>query len=303
MKVLIIGFGSIGQRHNEVLSKFKDISTIDIVTKQTLNDNITSFQSLQDIKQLDIYDYYIIASPTNKHYEQLKYLDLNVSNKIIFCEKPLFERNQNLKIKNNKVFVGYVLRFHPLLQKLKKLLKDELAISVNINCGSYLPTWRSNIKYQDSYSAKKDEGGGVLLDLSHELDYLQWLFGTISDIRSYQSKVSDLEIDSDDLVVAIGKTTKNTVFNLSIDYINKISHRDVLINTNNSSYKLDFINNTLLKHDKSGKEIKDEYKNLERNYMFEQMHKSILTNQKIACTYDEAKQVMNTIGLIQEQNI
>lgn len=301
MKALIIGYGSIGRRHHKILHKINDIEEIHIVTKQSLENKIY-FHQLEDICDLDIYDYFIIASETYKHFDQLEYLESKISNKIIFCEKPLFESKKELSIVKNKVFIGYVLRFHPLLQKLKIFLQVEKVISVNIKCGSYLPDWRHNIDYRNSYSAKKEEGGGVLLDLSHEIDYVQWLFGKVTEIKSYQIKVSNLEIDSDDLVVAIGKTNKGSIINFSIDYISKIPHRRLIVDTDEKSFELDFIRNILIKKEKNMLEQKYEFPKLERNYMFEQMHKSILSNQEFVCTFLEGMEVMETISYIQEQN-
>jgi predicted dehydrogenase len=301
LKVLIIGYGSIGRRHEEILSKFSGITFVDLVTKQNI-ENKKTFDAINNVSDIQSYDYFVIASETHKHNKQLKYLEENVTDKIIFCEKPLFEINKDLKIEKNQVFVGYVLRFHPMLQKLKSFLHNEKVLSVNVNCGQYLPTWRPNTDYRNSYSAKKDEGGGVLLDLSHEIDYIQWLFGTMKEIKSYQLKISDLEIDTDDLTTLIGKTDKEIIINLSIDYISKITYRKMLIHTLNATYELDFIKNNLIQKDKAGLEQVYTFTNLERNYMFEEMHKSILSHKESVCSYDEGLQVMNTISIIQEQN-
>jgi CMP-N,N'-diacetyllegionaminic acid synthase len=301
LKVLIVGYGSIGKRHENVLCSLQNIKRVDIVTKQLLEDK-TVFKSLETVPNLEIYDYFIIASETNKHYEQLSYLERELSDKIIFCEKPLFETQKILKIVKNRVYIGYVLRFHPLLQKLKRFIENEKVISINVNCGQYLPTWRVDSDYRKSYSAKKDEGGGVLLDLSHEIDYTQWLCGKMKELKSYQVKVSDLEIDSDDLTTFIGKTDNEVMVNLSIDYISKITYRRVLIHTLENSYELDFIHNNLIKKDKLANEEIFTANNLQRNVMFEEMHRSILNDKSSVCSYNEALDVMDTISTIQEQN-
>ena len=301
MNVLIIGYGSIGKRHESVLEEFNEVSNIDIVTKQIIN-NKTTFRCLEDIPYLEEYDYFIISTKTIKHYEQLVFLESKVSNKIFFCEKPLFETKRKCLIKKNSIYVGYVLRFHPLLEQLSVELKNQKVINVNVNCGQYLPTWRSDIDYFESYSSKKDEGGGVLLDLSHEIDYIQWLFGKLETIKSLQLKISDLKIDSDDITTLIGKTDQDVIVNLSIDYINKITYRKILINTIDNSYELDFIANYLRKKDKYNNENIIKCDNLERNDMFKSMHKSILTDKNNICKFDEALSVMDTIYKIQEQN-
>jgi len=301
LKVLLIGFGSIGKRHYEVLSRLVEIESINLVTKQNIKDK-KCYKSLEIIENINQYDYFVIASETNKHFGQLKFLENNVENKLIFCEKPLFESKKELTIKNNKVFIGYVLRFHPLFEKLKVFLKDETILLVNAKCGQYLPTWRANTDYKNCYSAKKKEGGGVLLDLSHEIDYVQWICGQINEIKSYQVKVSDLEINSDDLTMLIGKTNRNILVNISIDYISKITHRRLIIETLENTYELDFIVNRLIKKNKLGLEEIYSFSNLERNEMFEKMHLDLLNQQKNICTFQEGLEVMNTISTIQEQN-
>jgi len=301
LKVLLIGYGSIGKRHYKVLSQMSQVQSIDLVTKQSIQGKVC-YKNLESVEDMNQYDYFVIASETNKHFEQLKFLDKSVKSKLIFCEKPLFESKKDIEIKNNKVLIGYVLRFHPLLVQLKESLGDEKIISVNAQCGQYLPSWRPNRDYKESYSAKKEEGGGVLLDLSHEIDYVQWLCGQIDEIKSYQVKISDLKINSDDLTLLIGKTKKDIFVNISLDYISKMTHRRLLIETFEYTYELDFISNRLVKKDKVGLEERYDASNLERNSMFERMHLDIFEKQKNVCTLKEALAVMDTIITIQEQN-
>lgn len=300
MRILLVGYGSIGKRHEEVLSK--EASTIDIVTSQKLEGR-NCFGSLQDVPQLDGYDYYVIASETHKHYEQLSFLEQRVSSKLVFCEKPLFEGAKELPISKNKVVVGYVLRFHPLIQKLKEIIKNEKPISATILCGQYLPTWRQGREYTKSYSAQKSKGGGVLLDLSHEIDYAAWLFGDFATFCGYQSKVSNLEIDSDDIATIIAKTARGCMLTLCMDYLDKIFRRTIILNTLDATYEIDLLANTISKKQDGADKSVETFGGLERNYIFEQMHKSILEGEGIACGYEEALNTMKIISKIQEQNI
>lgn len=301
MKVLIVGYGSIGKRHKDVLANMQLNCAIDVVTKQNL-ESVRTFPDLRDVVDLHTYDYFVLASETNKHYEQLKFLEERVFGKTILCEKPLFDTQKNLQIKSNLVFVGYVLRFHPLLQKLRDYLLAEKTYSAHVICGQYLPTWRPNVDYRDSYSAKKHAGGGVLLDLSHELDYIQWLFGQITEVKSYQAKISDLEIDSDDITTLVGKTEQQVLVNISMDYISKITQRKLCVHTAEHSYELDFVTNSLLRKSKRGLEEVFSFTNLERNYMFEQMHLDALGEHGSICNFSAGVMVMNTITMIQSQN-
>lgn len=302
MKILIIGFGSIGKRHYDVLSKISFVETVDLVTKQDI-DSAVCYKNLQAVIDIDRYDYFVISSETSRHFEQLKFLEENVINKLILCEKPLFDSKKDFKIKNNKVFVGYVLRFHPLLKKLRDLMRDEDIILANAKCGQYLPNWRPNTDYKSCYSAKKELGGGVLLDLSHEIDYMQWLCGKFDEIKSYNVKISDLDINSDDLAMLLGKTDRGVFINVSLDYISKNTHRVLSVETLENSYELDFVAHKLIKKNKYGLEEKYTVSNLERNYMFEKMHLDILDNKNSACTFQEALEVMKAISIVQEQNL
>ena len=105
MTVLLVGYGSIGKRHYEVLSRLSHVTSIDIVTKQNVEDK-HCYKNLELINNINKYDYFVIASQTNQHFKQLKFLDENVKNKLIFCEKPLFEAKKELDIKTNKIFIG-----------------------------------------------------------------------------------------------------------------------------------------------------------------------------------------------------
>jgi predicted dehydrogenase len=146
------------------------------------------------------FDYIIVASKTNEHRSDLlEILSLGYNNSILI-EKPLFDKPYDISFDStNNIFVGYNLRFIPLFEKLQKIISREKILSVIAYAGSYLPDWRPNSDYRQSYSAKKNEGGGVLRDLSHELDYLVYLLGAWESVTSLGGNFSQLEIDSDDI--------------------------------------------------------------------------------------------------------
>ncbi len=298
MKALILGYGSIGKRHCEVLEALPQIDEICLVTSQDVVGKIC-YKSLEEVSNLDKFDYFVIATPTFLHLQNLKFLDEKVKDKIILCEKPLFEKFYDFTPKNNKIFIGYVLRFHPLLQKLKELLKSEKILYINASCGQYLPSWR-NGDYTKCYSASKEKGGGVLLDLSHELDYTMWLCGKFKSIKSFQDKISNLQITSDDLCLIFGKTNNNVVANISIDYLSHITHRNVRVECEGSTYELNFIKGTLIKQD-INRQIFN-MPNLARNKMFLAMHKDILGEQRYVCGFSEGQDTMDIIDQIQRQN-
>lgn len=297
MKALIISMGSIGTRHAEVLT------SMGIEVSAITSQNIRSLECFNDLKSvnLDKFDYFIITSPTHLHYEHLSYIDTNVSGKIILCEKPLFDKFRDFN-PNNKIFIGYNLRFHPLILELKNMLNPSEILTIEARCGQYLPSWRQR-KYTSSYSAKKELGGGVLLDLSHEIDYLSFLCDSkLESIKSYQAKVSNLNITSDDICMILAKCNK-TLINISLNYLSKTPFRQILIETNNNTYHLDLITNTLKIVDQDGKITQIQKPNLQRNDTFKAMHIDALNIQNHICTFSQAMDTMRLIDQIQKENI
>ena len=139
-----------------------------------------------------------------------------------------------------------------------------------------------------------------MLDLSHEIDYVTWICGKFKSIKSFQGKISDLQITSDDLCLIFGKTNKNVVANISIDYLSHITHRNLRVECEASTYELDFIKGTLIKQ--GDKKQIFNMSNLARNEMFLAMHKDVLGEQRYICHFSEGQDTMDTIDQIQRQN-
>ena len=117
LKTLVIGYGSIGETHVRILNNMKRISTITVLTKQK-NIHFPSINDIKHIIDLDP-DYIVIASPTNSHFRYFKYIEEVYNNKLLLIEKPLFLKSIKVSNIKNTIFVGYNLRFHPVLKKLK----------------------------------------------------------------------------------------------------------------------------------------------------------------------------------------
>ena len=116
---------------------------------------------------------------------------------------------------------------------------NKKCFNVNVFCGSYLPKWRNNIDYRKSVSAKKHLGGGVLLDLSHELDYVQWLFGKIEIEHCKSKKLSNLNIETDDFLNLVGKTKKVPSIQITLNYFTRKRTRQIFIDGKNISIQAD----------------------------------------------------------------
>jgi len=296
LKALVIGGGSIGKRHAEILNQMDECGEISMLTTQ---DGLSyhTISSMEHVLGLNP-DYIVIASPTDKHYLQLKYLENHLIGKKILVEKPLFDSGIELTIKNNEVYVGYNLRFHPVLQKIKEMLNGRELWNIHIFCGSYLPDWRPGVDYRQSSSASTKTGGGVLLDLSHELDYIQWLSGSLEVEYSVNKKVSDLNIDTDDILLLSGHTSLGANFHLSLNYFTRKPLRQIIIDGNGISIQGDLNSNTL--HIVRDNKVLDfSWTELKRNDTYQAQHKSIFqSDSSLICTFKEGLETMRLIDHI-----
>lgn len=293
---LIIGYGSIGQRHAAILKKNKKINKIYVLTSQKIKD-FHKIKSYSEIKKIDP-TFFIISSRTVNHYKDLNYVLKNFRNKKILVEKPLFEKYKKLNnLNNNKVFVGYNLRLHPIIQYAKTYLAKKSIFHVGIYCHSYLPDWRKQIDYRNSNSAKKKYGGGVLLELSHELDYLQILFKEIKKIYfANVDKISNLETDIEDSTIITGETER-VKFVVDLNYFSRNKQRTIIVNGVDFTMKCDLINNQIELIKNRTKKIIS-FKN-DSNYTYKLEHQLILNNNlKKLCTLKEGLKLMKMIDKI-----
>lgn len=295
--VLIIGYGSIGKRHAQVIQEYFANSSIDLISSQNLPN---AYPSLQSLPNINAYDYYIISSPTSKHYQDLTILDHCLTNKLILVEKPLFAKKETfIPSKKNQIYVGYVLRFHPLLQKLHDILQNTPPYFVEISCGSYLPNWRPNIDYRKNYGASKKLGGGVLLDLSHEIDYATWLFGDFKSINGFNSHISELEIETDDIANYIITTSKGVHISLILNYFSKKTTRIIVVHTQQCTYHLNLVKNELHIYDQNSSQQMEQI-SLKRNDLFFAMHQNMLqSSTKKLPNINEALKLTQTISRMQ----
>jgi predicted dehydrogenase len=291
INVLIIGFGSIGKRHYEILKKIKVIKNIYILTKQDINNAI---KDLNETLHLDI-NYIIIASETYKHLKQINWIDKNFTGIKVLVEKPLYHKFVNTRFKKNLYFVGYNMRFNPMILKTKELIKGKKIWSSNIICSSYLPDWKKG-NYSNQYNASNKKGGGVLLDLSHEIDYTRVIFGDYIIKKSFIRKISNLKIKTNDIASIIAQNKKNTVINVSLNYYSKLPVRIIYIEGLNISLVIDLISKKI-RGLINKKIINLSFSNYSRNYSYMQQHKSIINgNYDLLCNMEDAKKINKIIS-------
>lgn len=266
-KIAFVGLGSIATRHLKNVAAFLnnigDTYSIDLYRSQMrplpeeLQSSISEFYLYADEIPADRqYDVVFVTNPTSMHYETLEKFCKNT--KSFFIEKPVFD-NTNVDEKIFKhlegvtCYVACPLRYNPTLQYLKENIIRQDVISARAISSSYLPDWRPGQDYRETYSAHRKMGGGVGIDLIHEWDYLIWLFGFPQKCQSIQSKISDLEIDSDDIAIYIAMIGK-TAIELHLDYFGRKNIRKLELFTKYDTIICDIING-LIKYERTGRII------------------------------------------------
>ena len=254
MKFLFIGLGSISTKHIKDLLSITAKRNVDCdITILRRNVGELSVDLLPyNIKQIadltsTIYDAAFITNPTNLHYQILE--KLKGKSKFYFIEKPIFESCDydlsSLDIDENNAYVACPMRHSSVYKKLKEIVCSNRVFSARIICSSYLPDWRPTIDYRNNYSAVKALGGGVTLDLIHEIDYMVGLFGLPMKIFNLHGKYSNLEIDSDDLSVYIAQY-QDLLCEVHLDYFGRKYQRKCELYTEQGSYIADFKEKTIL---------------------------------------------------------
>lgn len=295
MKTLIIGFGSIGKKHFLALKALKiQVDVLSLSYEKTEYENL-KFKLYKHLDEVPLseYELFIIANITTSHFSTLKSLDKRLKNKTILVEKPLFEKDYKFKSSQNTIYVAYLLRFNPLVKALKTFLKkDKKPYFASFECDSYLPNWRQG-DYTKHYSAKKALGGGVSLDLSHELDLALWFFNKAKLEFSSIKKLSELEITSDDLAFFALKDEKSRVY-VRLNYFSKFNERKIIFHTENKSYKADLVKNELVIFKKNGSFIAYQYEANTIDTLMN-LHNALRKKDKNLCTLKEGQKVMKLI--------
>ncbi|WP_435627917.1 Gfo/Idh/MocA family protein [Candidatus Ferrigenium straubiae] len=288
MRVLVVGFGSIGQRHARLLKELG--CEVAVVSSREIEHPVVFCDigtALEEWKP----EYVVLANKTHEHHSVLSTLAQYDFEGRVLVEKPLFD--QVYEVPPNRfacLAVAYNLRFHPLINRLRDFLVDQRPLSAFAYVGQYLPQWRPSTDYRCSYSAKRSEGGGVLRDLSHELDYMRWLFGDWVRLTAIGGHFSHLEIDSDDFYTLLLEMNACPLVSIHVNYLDRVARREVLVHTDQHSLKIDFVKGTI---DIDGN---TELVNVERDVTYLDEHKAMLAGDFAKlCNYKDGLAVMKMI--------
>ncbi len=318
--ILIVGLGSIGLRHLRIAREIFPESRIAILrhqeTKEIPKDANKVFYTLSDAIQFKP-QIAIICTPASIHIEIS--IALVREGVHVLIEKPISNEKKGLEelnneaVKNNCVLmVGYNLRFLPSLNKFKNLIDNDFIgdfYSVRSEAGQYLPSWRDK-DYRKTVSAKKSLGGGVLFELSHELDYLRWIFGDIEFVQAQLSRQSTLDIDVEDTVHTILTFKKNykninLIGSLSLDFIRHDKVRICHVIGDKGSLRWNGLTGDIDLFELNSTGWKNIYKdkvNLDQSYKEEWLHFIECINKKeySKISFQDGIEVLNIIDSIKK---
>lgn len=256
MKVLVVGTGSIGQRHiNNLRTLGVEVFAYSYRRSQAIPTNepkSTDIQWVDDWRQaltIDGLQAVVVANRTDLHIEvALAAVEKGLA---VFIEKPLSNRLENTENllkqaqqNNTRVEAGFMLRCHPNLQWLKKQLEGKTLGSViyaRANVGQWLPDWRPNTDHRQGYGAFKASGGGVIFDLVHELDLMHWLIGHVKKVTAMTAQYDELEIETE-AIAQIGLSFENNALaQVHLDYVRPDYGRNMEIVCANGVYSWDYL--------------------------------------------------------------
>lgn len=287
LRLCFVGIGSIAKRHIRNLQKIAKedgiLFHVDAIRRSGQKDDDEVFQYIENI-YIDStsinknYDAIFITNPTEKHLDSMQALKGRA--KSFFIEKPFVSMHQlheamEYKIDKNAIYyVACPLRYNAVIQYIKENISSDAVISVRSISSSFLPDWRPGQDYRESYSARKNLGGGVSIDLIHEWDYLSYLFGIPQKLNYMGGKKSKLEIDSDDYAIYIAEYV-DKILELHLDYFGRATMREITLFTEKDTIVGDIACNKI-HFLKEGKTIdfyeeRDDYQKRELRYFLSLM--------------------------------
>lgn len=296
MKSLVVGFGSAGQRHSRLLN---DLGHEVVVVSEQENVPYPRYVSVEEAIRRHTPHYIVIASPTSRHAANFSSVHSTEFAGSMLIEKPLF--NQYLEspvLERPNTFVGYNLRFLDALQRVREAIVGEKILTASLYDSQYLPDWRPQRDYRETTSARADLGGGVLRDLSHEIDLTHYLFGTPKSVNARLGSSGTLEIDTEDIVDATLEMSDGSVVTLHLSYLDRQPRRTIEVQTLNHSIYSNLLTGQVTINGASN------FYQTDRIATFRHMHEDVLTGRPSrSCTFAEGVSVMRTMARMQESSL
>ncbi|MBP2605812.1 Gfo/Idh/MocA family protein [Acinetobacter calcoaceticus] len=312
--IAVIGLGNIATRHRRNLkllfpeAKLIAMSASGRVPKEPVGDSDHIAESINEIVQSEV-QFAIIASPAPFHAQHA--IPLIQAGIPVLIEKPVSVTQADAQALidaeakyQTPVAVGYCLRYLPSAQKVRQMLQEGVIgtlYNAFIEIGQYLPDWRPTKDYRETVSAKAELGGGVLLELSHELDYAQWILGSLIPRHVILRASEELGLEVEDNADLLMTTMKGAVVNIHLDFLQRKAHRKCRFIGSEGCIEWDLIQNEVVLITARDKQVIYSVPEWDKNKMYLEMVTDFIRkingqpNQSI--TLQEAER---TVGLIVE---
>lgn len=312
--IAVIGLGNIATRHRRNLkllfpeAKLIAMSASGRVPKEPVGDSDHIAESINEIVQSEV-QFAIIASPAPFHAQHA--IPLIQAGIPVLIEKPVSVTQADAQALidaeakyQTPVAVGYCLRYLPSAQKVRQMLQEGVIgtlYNAFIEIGQYLPDWRPTKDYRETVSAKAELGGGVLLELSHELDYAQWILGSLIPRHVILRASEELGLEVEDNADLLMTTMKGAVVNIHLDFLQRKAHRKCRFIGSEGCVEWDLIQNEVVLITARDKQVIYSAPEWDKNKMYLEMVTDFIRkingqpNQSI--TLQEAER---TVGLIVE---
>lgn len=287
-RALVIGAGSIGERHASVLESLGH--EVAFVSRRT--DLPRVFPSAQAAVEQFEPEYAVVATETAVHEASVNRLAAAGYRGPLLVEKPLAVSSLTLE-PFERVGVGYNLRFHPVIVALGAALQGVDIHTAEIYVGQHLSTWRPGRDHREQYSAHAHRGGGVLRDLSHEFDYLGTLLGGCLGLFARGGRVADVTVDSDDAWGIVAAYDRAPVVTVQLNYLDTRARRRLLLNTSAGTIDADLVAGTLIT-DQGGQTFE-----LDRDLTYRALHEAMLDSSTSVASVDEALATERVIDMVE----
>ena len=320
MKALIVGLGSIGRRHLANLKSLGVTSQITILRRPGNSESTEPgcdivFDLSEVLKSPP--DFAIITNPASQHVQVA--LALARAGVHLFIEKPLSNSVSGIgellsasQERSLVLLVGYNFRFYKPLQIVKQSLEDGVIgrpLSLRAAVGQFLPDWRYNVDYRQTASARADTGGGVILELSHEIDCARWLMGEPKTVFARTDRLSDLDLDVEDSAEVIMTFADGATGNIHLDMIDRAATRNCRITGTEGTITWDALTHQVRLWSASKKEWQDLHpaSEIDRNEMYLDELRHFLTcienGESPRITGEDGKRVVEIAEAIKRSSI
>lgn len=261
MRFGVVGTGSIGQRHCRNLAALGH----GVIAWDPVADRLRAATETPRVSAAGALDVLLDARPDAVLVCTPPVHHLDVARRAIaagchvFVEKPIAHASAGVvelldeaRRRGRRLVVGFNLRLLPSLGRVRALLDAKRigrVLSVRAEFGGHLPDWRAGRDYRDNYAVSAAQGGGILLDAIHEIDYLGWLFGAADEVSAAVEHVSDLAGDTEDLAEVTIRFASGALAQVHLDYVQRAYRRNLQVIGEGGTILWDYPSHTVTAHE------------------------------------------------------